>query len=273
MADVTADGGGRREVLDRLVHFLLPSPCLGCGAPLPAGRSPLSLCKACRARLRPAPVPACDGCGAPLDAAAVPAGYRCGACRARPPAFRRLVAPWSYAPPLDAVIRGLKFGRLDFLGEDLAATIFAAAVGELAGCDLVVPVPLHWRRRLARGYNQAERIARPLAAAEGLPVRHLLRRVKATPAQTGLGRSERLANPRGAFRTRGRRPLGGTHLLLVDDVMTSGATLEAAAACLKRAGAARVSAIVAGRTPETAGTAGPRQRPPRIAGNHGALDS
>ncbi len=190
-------------------------------------------------------------------AAAAPAGYLCGRCRDRPPAYDRLLALWSYEPPLDAVVRGLKFGRLDYLGRHLGLALAEAffpaggpAPGGVGSIDLVVPVPLHWRRRLARGYNQAERIARPLAAALGRPLAGALVRRRATPPQSALGRRERLANPRRAFRGRGAgRGVAGRVVLLVDDVATTGATLDAAALALKRCGAAEVIALVAGRTP------------------------
>jgi ComF family protein len=124
----------------------------------------------------------------------------------------------------------------------------------LDDADVVVPVPLHWRRRLRRGYNQAERIARPLALAIDRPLATALRRRRATPPQSGLGRSERLRSPRRAFGVRPTKAttaaLVGRTVLLVDDVATTGATLDAAAAALKNAGAAAVIAVVAGRTPE-----------------------
>ncbi len=249
-------GGGpataRHGWRDRLFAALLPAACLGCAAPLGAA-APLGLCAACRGRLRPLGA-ACAGCAASFDAA-VPAGYLCGRCRARPPAYDRLLALWRYEPPLDAVVRGLKFGRLDYLGRHLGLALAAAFLPELGpdlgvpSIDLVVPVPLHWRRRLRRGYNQAERIARPLAAALGRPLAPALARRRATPPQSALGRPERLANPRRAFRARARHDLDGRTVLLVDDVATTGATLDAAAAALKRAGAAAVIAMVAARTP------------------------
>lgn len=235
--------------LDRLVHALLPAPCLGCGRPLPAAGAALGLCASCRARLAPLPREACAVCARPLAAWALPEDYRCGACRQRPPGFDRLLALWCYRPPLDAVVRGLKFGRLDYLGRHLAAAL-AEGLGErLAGFDRVVPVPLHWRRRLSRGYNQAERIARPLASHLGLPCAPALSRRRATPPQSLLGRDERLANLRKAFRVPRPERVRGLHILLIDDVATTGATLDAAARALKKAGAAAVTALVAGRTP------------------------
>jgi ComF family protein len=248
--DPDTEPAARHGWRDRLFAALLPAACLGCAAPL-AASAPLGLCSACRGRLRPLGA-ACAGCAAPLDAA-VPAGYLCGRCRARPPAYDRLLALWRYEPPLDAVVRGLKFGRLDYLGRHLGLALAEALLPELRpdlgvlSIDLVVPVPLHWRRRLRRGYNQAERIARPLAAALGRPLAPALARHRATPPQSALGRPERLANPRRAFRA--RHDLAGRTVLLVDDVATTGATLDAAAAALKRAGAAAVIAMVAGRTP------------------------
>jgi ComF family protein len=244
-------GPGLVRVARGLLHVLLPAPCLGCGEPL-LSSAPLGLCAACRGRLAPPGsgiYGVCAVCSGPLEAFDPPPGYRCGACRERPPAFDRLLALWTYRPPLDAVVQGLKFRRLDYLGRHLANAL-ADGFGEaLDGFDGIVPVPLHWRRRLLRGYNQAERIARPLAGRLGLPVVAALRRSRPTPPQTSLGKAARLANLRRAFRVPHPRKVRGLRLLLVDDVATTGATLEAAAAALCRAGAAGVTAVVAARTP------------------------
>ena len=236
-------------LLDRLLHALLPAPCLGCGEPLPAAGTSLGLCARCRAALAPLPREACAVCARPLAAYHLPADYRCGACRQRPPAFDRLLALWSYKAPLDAVVQGLKFRRLDYLGSHLAAALVKGLEDRLSGFDRVVPVPLHWRRRLARGYNQAERIARPLADQLGLPCSLALSRRRATPPQSLLGKADRLANLRRAFLVPRPERVRGLRVLLVDDVATTGATLDAAASALKKAGAAAVTALVAGRTP------------------------
>jgi len=204
---------------DRLLHALLPAPCLECGQPLPAAGTVLGLCAPCRGRLRPVPD---NGL---------------------------LLALWSYEAPLDAVIQALKFRRLDYLGRHLGAAMAARWGETLAGADLVVPVPLHWRRRLSRGYNQAERIARALAGRLGLPLAPVLVRQRATPPQTSLGREERRANLRRAFRLRRAARIQDRRIVLVDDVATTGATLEAAASILEKGGAAAVIAVVAGRTP------------------------
>lgn len=241
-------GPGPAGVARRLLHVLLPAPCLGCGEPLLAS-SLLGLCTRCRGKLAPSGRTACAVCAGPLDAFDPPPGYRCGACRERPPAFDRLLALWTYRPPLDAVVQGLKFRRLDYLGRHLALAL-AEGLGEaLDGFDGVVPVPLHWRRRLVRGYNQAERIARPLAGRLGRPLVPALRRPRPTPPQTSLGKSGRLANLRWAFRVPRPEKVRDLRLLLVDDVATTGATLDAAAEALRQAGAAGVTAVVAARTP------------------------
>lgn len=241
---------------DRLLHALLPAPCLGCGTPLPAARSSreitLGLCRACRGRLRRVPPGGCAVCGLPLPGADLPPGWRCGACREDRPAFDRLFALWSYEEPFAAVIQAFKFRRLDYLGRHLGEALAERFAGEIAArgepLDLVVPVPLHWRRRLGRGYNQAERIAGPLAARLGLPVALALRRIRSTPPQSLLGKAARSHNLRRAFRVPRSAQVRGLRLLLVDDVATSGATLDAAAAVLKKAGAREVVAVAAGRT-------------------------
>jgi ComF family protein len=244
---VTPPAGSR--LLDRLLHALLPAPCLGCGQPLPAAGTSLGLCVRCRAALAPLSREACAVCARPLAAYALPEDYRCGVCRERPPAFDRLLALWSYRPPLDSVVRGLKFGRLDYLGSHLAAALAEGLGDRLAGFDRIVPVPLHWRRHLSRGYNQAERIARPLAGRLGIPCTPALSRRRATPPQSLLGKTDRLANLRKAFRVPRPERVRGLRILLVDDVATTGATLDAAASALKGAGAVAVTALVAGRTP------------------------
>lgn len=249
---------------DRALAVLFPPVCLACRCLEGHQALELGLCSACHGRLEPlahggrgSPARACAGCGVALAGAALPAGYLCGACRRRPPEYEQLLAGWSYAPPFDAVIHGLKFGRLAYLGEHLArglARRFGPADGsspgrQLAGIDLVVPVPLHWRRRLSRGYNQAEEVARPLARRLGLPVARVLRRRRATRPQSGLDRRGRKANLKRAFRAVRKADLRGRAVLLVDDVVTTGSTVRAAASSLRDVGAGRIVVIAAGRTP------------------------
>ena len=260
--------GALARLLRGAVDLALPAACLGCGR-AGEGSGPWGLCLACRGRRRPAPA-GCAACGEPLPAAALgplPDGWACGACRREPPPFAALLAPWVYEGPVAAAVRALKFGRLDYLGGHFADELAPAVAEALHGLEapedggesadaVVVPVPLHWRRRWSRGYNQAERIARPLATRLGLPCVPALRRRRATPPQTRLDRERRLAGPRDAFAARrsvrpSRRVEGAEarRAVLVDDVVTTGATLRAAARELRRAGFVEVLAVAVARTP------------------------
>jgi ComF family protein len=234
------------------LDYLLPRFCLGCAVPVPGAQpdAVLHLCGGCRRRLRPLDLGrACRGCLHPLPGGRDPAA-RCGSCRRDPPPWERVVAAWEYRPPLDAVVRALKFRRLDFLGGALAAAALAQGLaGALAGPDLVVPMPLPWPRRLARGFNQAERIARPLAGALGLPLAELLARPGWAPRQTRRGGPARRRIPPGSFRVPAPGRLGDRHVLLVDDVLTTGSTARAAAACLRTAGAGAVTVCALAWTP------------------------
>jgi ComF family protein len=228
---------------------VFPRFCLGCGRRLD-GPSGLLLCAPCRGRLiRFDPRRGCRGCLRPLARGRSPDPL-CLACRARPPAFERALAVWWYRPPLDAVLRAFKFGGLDFLGRELAETALdSEAARHLPAVDLVVPMPLSWPRRLRRGFNQAERFARPLARRLGVPFRCLVGRRGRPRPQSRLARVERGANVAETFRLRSRRGLSGSRVLLVDDILTTGATARAAAAELVAGGAARVTVLVAAWTP------------------------
>lgn len=209
----------------RLVDVLLPAPCLACGKPVSEPRTSLGLCQLCRGHLAPCP-PFAGGNGGPLA---------------------RVLSAWLYQPPLDAVVAALKFERLDYLGAQLGRAVAAALGSELTDCEVVVPIPLHWWRFLRRGYNQAALIARPVAAALDLPLRRSLRRRRATPPQSRLHRAARSRNLAGAFSA--AASCRGRHVLLVDDVITTGATLSAAAACLQARGARAVTGLTVALTP------------------------
>ncbi len=244
--------------VERALGWMWPRPCLGCGDR--AAQTRLDLCFNCAARLIPSPRPACRWCARRLDSSPPPGDGLCGSCRVSPRAgrtlgFSRLLTLLDYRTPFDRVMLAFKFGQRDYLGEPLARWCADQLSEELrlAGpFQLVVPVPLALGRRWQRGYNQSLLLARGFARRLGLPCRRLLRR-RARPPQSLLPLKERRRNVRGTFtlkRTlKDPEPLG-QRVLLVDDVVTSGATLWEAARCLRRGGASRVVAVALARTPD-----------------------
>jgi ComF family protein len=176
----------------------------------------------------------------------------CGECRGRRLGFDAAVALGPYQGPIRDLCLRLKHHPNGWVAPWLAGVLVDARPGlrdESARSPgaLVVPVPLHWKRRWLRGYNQAGELARGVSARLGLRRADLLRRVKTTEILAGLNRAERAQALRNAFRARGSPDLDGRTVLLVDDVLTTGATCGAAARALKRAGAKRVVAVVVAR--------------------------
>ncbi len=213
--------------------------CALCDAP--GGDSPV--CAACERSL-PALPPACPRCAVPS-----PAGALCGACIAHAPAFDRTVAAWSYAFPLDRLVLALKFharfSLAPFFAKKLLAILCAQSVP--AEFDAIVPMPLHRARLAHRGFNQALEIARPLARALNCPLlARGVARARATSPQTDLDPQERRRNVRGSFRC--DIDLESRRVAVIDDVMTTGATLEEFAKLLKRAGAIEVVNLIVART-------------------------
>jgi ComF family protein len=204
--------------------------CAACAAP-----SAAPLCPPCHATLD-ANQPACPRCAAPH---AGPIDLTCRRCLTAPPPQVATIAPWRYGGELGRALRTTKLGRRPDLARALAPLIapFLAALCAEARIDAIVPVPLHWRRFLVRGFNHAELFAAHAAPA-GVPVVRALIRTRATPRQAGRGAPDRAANVRHAFRARPR--LGGARVVLFDDIMTTGATLAAGAAALRAAGVAEV---------------------------------
>lgn len=227
-----------RALARQVVDYALPPRCPGCAAVVP---DPHLFCLPCWQALDFLGEPCCRRCGLPFPFEAG-ADAECAACLAAPPRFDRLRAAVAYGEISRAVALRLKYGGRPSVAETLARLMQRHVEGEA----VLAPVLLHRWRIWSRGYNQSALIASALARRTGLPVElALLRRVKATPPLKGLGRRERALAVRGAFRVADARraALKGRTVILVDDVFTSGATADACARTLKRAGAARVNIL------------------------------
>ncbi len=185
---------------------------------------------------------ACRRCGVPLE---VEPDATCASCQDKPPPFTCVVAPLRYEFPIDAAIKAFKFQRKLFYTPAFTEILLAAASRLPSTIDAILPVPLHRWRKLRRGYNQAYELARPIAAQLHLPILSSVVRSVATPPQSGLDAAERQKNLRGAFRVRARP--GARHVLLVDDVMTTGATCVQLAELLINQGVPAVSVLVLAR--------------------------
>jgi ComF family protein len=254
----TTRPAGLRERLRRraraLLDRLLPNECALCG-----GASEDALCVGCIEQFfGPAAARArCHRCANPIPGSGPPFlhgldGQLCGVCLADPPAFDRTLVAADYALPVDQLVLQLKFGHRLALAP-LCARLLRDAV--LSHPDttlpaLLCPVPLGARRLAERGYNQALEIARPLARSMGVALHaQLVVRVHETAAQSSVAPERRQQNIAGAFAVPDAALVAGRHIGVVDDVMTSGRTLNELAATLKRHGAAQVSNFVCARTP------------------------
>lgn len=234
-----ATGGTR--ALANLAHglrdlFFAPA-CAACGGPVEPDEF---LCPACLEQVEPLVAPACRVCGQPGHA------WHCPNCAANPPAFDAAHALALHTGPLAEVVRGFKYQRRYWLGEGLSRLLGAAPRSWWATVDLIAPVPLHPRRLVARGFNQALVLARGLPGGQGPELApRLLNRKRYTRPQVGLDPGARRRNVEGAFALapawQGR--LEGAWVLLVDDVFTTGATVNECAKVLKHAGAERVEVL------------------------------
>jgi ComF family protein len=229
-----------------LLDALLPPQCLACGALV---AEPRTLCSACWAGIEFIAPPLCARCGFPFEIAADD-GSVCGACLASPPRYHRARAVFRYGEESRRLVLAFKHGDRIDAAPAYGAWMRRAASSLLDEAHLVAPVPLHRWRLLLRRYNQAALLGQALAHAGGrLFAPDLLERRRATPSQGKLSAAERRANVTGAFRVhQAWRPrLRGQRVLLVDDVLTTGATVEACAAVLIRAGAASVDVVTLAR--------------------------
>ncbi len=224
----------------------LPPLCAACRDPVGDGAG---LCAPCWSKLSAIERPYCEKLGIPFTYDPGPGIYSMQAI-ADPPAYARARAAVRYDDIARSMVHALKYGdRLD-LAPIMGRWMARAGADLLQHADLIVPVPLHWRRLWARRFNQSATLAQCLAGPLRLPVSATaLKRVKATPQQVGLSKSERAANVQGAFRVdaAGKAEVTRRHVVLVDDVLTSGATVDACARALLRAGARQVDVLVFAR--------------------------
>lgn len=212
------------------IDLLFPPRCALCG------RGGVLLCRACSGTLPPTDGPRCDRCWMPSGRPV------CRHCGEHPPAFESIRAPFVMDGAARRLAHELKYEGLTSLAEPMAGLIVETIA--VTGVGLVAPVPLHGRRERARGYNQAAELARHLAAAAALPydAKAALRVRDTAPLAKTMHRDERRAIVAGAF-TADTRRVGGRCVLLVDDVVTTGATLDACATALLDAGASRVRCV------------------------------
>jgi ComF family protein len=240
-----------RRLLRPLAAVLLPADCLVCGAYLPAEHEG-GVCLPCWRSFRRQEGPCCRRCGDPVLAfehRSPPLNFLCEDCRLRARGFVRCRSAGLFEGPLREAIHRVKFEGEAVLGRCLGRWLARSLPGEAAESDLVAPVPLHPRRMRERGFNQSELLSQAVAAAAGrLHAPRLLRKTTPTRSQTGLGREDRRRNLRGTFSPGPGASLKGKSVLLVDDIYTTGCTVEECGRVLRRAGARAVRVVTLART-------------------------
>jgi len=245
------------SVLRGAADLLLPSVCLACGQ---ADAVIDGLCESCARKLLDLVArPYCARCGSSLSAGASARADGCYACPSVLPRFKRVLRLGPYEQPLGGLIRQLKYRRQDVVRNYLSRLLAEAFAGQCPDerPDVVLAIPAHWRRRFARSYDHAGALAGALAHRLGLPLGNELTRIRHTPPQTHLPRTGRIENVRGAFVAKPSKAITGAHVLLVDDVTSTGATANEAARTILSAGASAVTlAVVAKADPPAAYTKG-----------------
>lgn len=236
-----------RKVACGLLDLLFPDTCRVCETPLHEV-SRIPVCSKClsspelfRAEFF------CTACGTPfVNRAPLDEAGRCSLCRLGVNGFDQVYTFGAYDGVLRKLIHLFKFEGVRTLQRPLGGLLAQALPRELA-FDAIVPMPLHWRRRWQRGFNQSELLAREISRRWHTPVRRLVRRKKATAPQAGLTSAQRRKNMQGAFAAKPAEGLKGMRILLIDDVLTTGATASACARALKRAGASQVTFLALAR--------------------------
>ena len=238
------------SLVRRALHAVLPVECAACGVALTDDPVPF-FCRTCWATIRPLARPSCPRCGLPFAsdvALTYSPDHCCLSCRQHPPAFTRAWACHIYEPPLQNAIHLFKYRGKVALAEALG-TLLRHAWHRPTDADILMPVPLHPSRLREREYNQSLLLADELNRDLRLPLIYdNLVRLRATPSQTELSRSERLANLRRCFSVQRPADVADKRVLLVDDVMTTGTTVNECAKVLRKAGAEDVYVVTLART-------------------------
>ena len=231
-----------------IFSLVFPDDCRVCGEAL-REVSRVPVCAKCL--LDPQPLVAehfCAACRTPfMNAFPLDESGRCTLCRLGLTGFDAVYSYGSYEGSLRKLIHLFKFDKVHTLAKPLA-NFLALVLPREERFDAIVPMPLHWRRRWERSFNQSELLAREIGRRWNVPVEKAVRRVKPTAPQAGLTNARRRVNVSGAFEPRKSRGMDGARVLLVDDVMTTGATASACARALKHAGASHVALLVVART-------------------------
>ncbi len=236
------------RLMTPVLDTLLPHSCLACGTIVDAAGV---LCPTCWEGVELIGPPCCEACGLPFEYDTGP-GAVCGACAEHPPPFGRARAPMLYSDASRRLVLSFKHGDRTYAAPAYAKWMVRAGANLIANADLLVPVPLHWTRLFARRYNQAALLSREIGKLCDLPLDvTALVRHRRTPSQGAMGRSARRRNVAGAFSVPANRAgnITGRRVLLVDDVMTTGANVSTCTKALVRAGAISVDVLTLARVP------------------------
>src|SRR3984893_6375999 len=236
----------KSELLQAAVSLLYPATCTTCGKHVRAGEY---LCDVCEAKIIRIVPPFCETCSEPFEGS-ISTAFSCANCAHRTIHFDAAVAAYRGRGIVREIIHEFKYGRRIHLRHLVARWLRAALDDErlLGRCfDVIIPVPLHPTRQRERGFNQASLLAELLGAQTSICCKPLLERARYTTTQTALDRSERMENLHNAFRLRKNADVRGLRVLLIDDVLTTGSTLNECARILKRSGAISVHAATAAR--------------------------
>ncbi len=231
-----------------LFQLVFPDDCRVCGEPL-REISRIPVCGACLREPQALITEYfCRDCKAPfVNPFPLDDAGRCSLCRLGLTGFDAAYTFGSYEETLRELIHLFKYSKVRPLAKPLGALI-ARAIPREQRFDVIISMPLHWKKRWSRGYNQSDLLAKEIARRWGVPVKKIVRRVKATEPQAGLSHSKRRLNMRGAFAMRRGADVKGLRVLVIDDVLTTGATASACAKVLKRAGARHVAVAAVART-------------------------